>query len=138
MVCFQYKIPKSYFDMRVFYLRGSVSEHFPIVGKAIYPQDLPRVLGLGFTSLPQMSLDMEVNPDEARRLIKEMVEEGEFEPWVAAKCDWCGFIWPLCPRDSITQDNKEVICPLCNEHHFMSEMLYYNVYKVMEYYDHLS
>lgn len=105
---------------------------FPMVGKAIYPKDLPRILGLGFTSVPQLSLSMGIDKEEAKHFAEAMVEDGILEPWAAAKCPECGFVWPLCEQDTIEYINPDVMCPMCNEVTTTSGLLYYKVYRSLE------
>ena len=67
--------------------------------------------------------------NRARAFLKEMTEEGELELWAASKCPTCDFAWPLFPNNSIIREDMGVICPLCNDSHLASEMVYYRVYK---------
>jgi len=98
------------------------------IAKPIYPQNLDRVLGIRFTSASQLADVVGISLVEAKRSIDFLISIHYIEPWIAPKCEKCGYAWPLCTESEETQAPEED-CPICN--HPLSETTeLYTVYRL--------
>jgi len=103
------------------------------VGKAIFPADLPRVLGLRFFSKTQIAEKVDLKSSEAEAVISCLLSMRFIEAWEAVRCPDCGYMWPsvkASEEEDDTQVPGSLCCPICNED--FSPKWVYRVYKMLK------
>lgn len=100
-----------------------------IVGRAIFPSELPRILGHKFVSESQVRSRMRSNAHLMPSIIETLVTKGLFVPWIAVGCPACRYVWPYCKTEE--EIAPEVFCPMCNETTPTEFVKFYDVYEVI-------
>jgi hypothetical protein len=99
------------------------------IARPIYPQNLDRVLGIRFTSASQLAGRVGISIEEAKRSIDFLMSIHYVEPWLAPKCENCGYVWPLC-KESEEDRAPDEDCPICN-HPLSEKTTLYTVYLLL-------
>jgi len=100
------------------------------VGKPIYPQDIDRVLGKRYFSGTQIASQTNLTPKQKEATISFLLGQGLIESWLAPKCPFCEYTWPVCQdEDDIP---AKIECPLCNEGFTAKEASFYEIFKMIK------
>lgn len=96
-------------------------------GKAIWPADVERVLGIHYFSASQLMRSTSLEKEQLTLAIEVLVETGVLEQWLAPECPECQYVWPQALNSEMRP--PQTICPVCNHQERTQDLKYYQVYK---------